>query len=394
VRYATIGLLSFMALLAGCKPSGPQGHGGFPPAIVSVEEVKPATVPVRYEYVGQTAGARQIEVRARVSGILMQRHYKEGSVVGQGQSLFLIDPAPFQAALAQAEAGIASAQAQVDQARRNLARAKPLFEARAISQRELDDATSAEQIAAAALKLADAQAQTARLNLGYTRVEAPIKGIAGRAVPSEGALISGPDVLLTTVTQTDPMQALFGIAEGDQTRLREDIDAGRVKLKNGKFEVDLLSSDGAVIATNGVLDFTDVRVSTQTGTSEARAEVPNPKGVLHPGQFVRVRLNGAERPNAIRVPARAVLENPQGKFVYVLGAENKAEARPVKVGDWVVTADGKSDQWIVLEGLKAGDKVIVDGVMRIGPGAPVQVAPAQGAAPAAPATASNASSSK
>jgi membrane fusion protein (multidrug efflux system) len=366
--------------------------------VVSVEVVQPVTVPVRYEYVGQAAGARQIEVRARVAGILVKRHYKEGGLVAQGQSLFLIDPAPFQAALAQAEAGVASAQAQLDQAQRNLARARPLFDAHAISQRELDDALSAEQIAAAALKQAQAQAQTARLNLGYTRVEAPIKGIAGRAIPSEGALVSGPDLLLTTVTQTDPMQALFGIAEGDQTRLREDIDAGRVKLKNGKFEVELLSSEGSVIASNGVLDFTDVRVSTQTGTREARAEVPNPKGTLHPGQFVRVRLNGAERPDAIRVPSRAVLENPQGKFVYVVGAENKAEARPVQVGEWVVTADGKSDQWIVLGGLKAGDKVIVDGVMRIGPGAPVQVAPPEGAAPAAPAAApapgTNASSSK
>jgi membrane fusion protein (multidrug efflux system) len=334
-------------------------------------------VPVTYEYVAQTAGSREVEVRARVTGILLKRTYLEGARVTAGQALFLIDPAPFQAAANRAEADLASAEARHAWQTRTAARLAPLHNARAVSQKEYDDAVSAREIAAADVKAAKARVTEARLNLGYTKVEAPITGIAGRALRSEGNLVSGPDVLLTSVTQVDPIYVNFGIPGSDQLRLRQDLGAGRLELpKDGKFDIKVTLADGTVYARSGKLDFTDVRLSTQTGTSDARAELPNPDGALRPGQFVRVQLSGATRPNAVLLPQRAVLEGPKGKFAYVVNAENKVEARPIEVGDW------SGEDWVVNAGLKTGDRVVVDGVMKIGPGAPVKVAE-PGATPAA-----------
>jgi membrane fusion protein (multidrug efflux system) len=247
---------------------------------------------------------------------------------------------------------------------------KPLFAENAVSQKEFDDATSAEAVADADLKAARARLTEANLNLLYTKVESPISGIAGRAQRSEGSLISGPDVLLTTVSQVDPIWVGFGISDNDQLKLNAEREAGRlVAPKDGRFEVTVKLSDGTTFSQTGKLNFSDVRVSGATGTSETRAELPNPNGVLRPGQFVRVTLKGATRPNAITVPQRSVLEGPQGKFVYVVNADSKAEPRPVQVGDWA------GDDWIINSGLKAGDKVIVDGTARIfAPMSPVVVA--------------------
>jgi membrane fusion protein, multidrug efflux system len=355
--------------LAGCGPSGGQ-HGGFPPAQVSVMTVEPKTLPADFEYTGQTLGSREIEVRARVTGIVLKRNFVEGGPVTKGQSLFTIDPAPFAAAAARAEADVAGAEARYAQAKKNAARLKPLFADNAVSQKEYDDATSAEAITDADLKGARARNTEAQLNLLYTKVESPASGIAGRAQRSEGTLVSGPEVLLTSVTQIDPIWVSFGISDNDQLKLNNETAAGRLELpKGGKFEVSVKLADGTVYAEAGRLNFSDVRISGATGTSETRAEIPNPKGVLRPGQFVRVTLKGARRPNAITVPQRAVLEGPQGKFVYVLSADSKAEPRPVQVGDWY------GEDWIIQSGLKAGDKVIVEGVARIfAPNSPVVVA--------------------
>ncbi len=371
------------AVLSGCQPAGSQPRGGMPPPEVSVITIAPQTLPQSFEYTGQTAGSREVEVRARVTGILQKRGYAEGGRVAQGQSLYTIDPAPFDVALAGAEAGAAgadaavvSAEARLAQARRNGARLKPLFEARAASQKDFDDAVSSEQIADADLKAARARAgearakvNEARLNLKYTRVDSPVSGIIGRSQRPEGTLVSGPDVLLATVSQTDPVYVYFGVSDNEHLRLQRDVAEKRLVLpKDGRFDVAVTLADGSTYARTGRLSFSDVRLSGVTGTAESRAELPNPNGVLRPGQFVRVTLRGAMRPGAITVPQRAVLDGPRGKFVYLVNAESRVEPRPVEVGEWAGGA------WIVNSGLREGDRVVIDGLMKIGPGAPVRVA--------------------
>jgi membrane fusion protein (multidrug efflux system) len=367
-------LVPVLALVAGCGPSGGADKGGppggMPPSEVTVMRVAPKAIPVAFEYVGQTAGSREVEVRARVTGILLKRNFDEGGPVKQGQSLFTIDPAPFEAAAARAQADVAAAEARLEQARRNAARFKPLYAEKAVSQKDYDDAVSAEQIGSADVKAARARLAEARLNLGYTKVEAPVSGVAGRALRSEGSLVSGPDVLLTTVVQANPIWVNFGVPDNDQARLQKEIQAGRLTVPNGgQFEVALVLADGTPYGQTGKLNFTDVRISAATGTRETRAELPNRDGLLRPGQFVRVVLRGATYPNAVTVPQRAVLEGPQGKFVYVVGEKGVAEPRPVQAGEW----SGGGD-WIITDGLKEGERVIVDGVMRLGPGAPVRIA--------------------
>jgi membrane fusion protein (multidrug efflux system) len=362
--------------VAACKPSGGQPAGGFPLPVVTIATVELRDIPVTYEYVAQTEGSREIEVRARVTGILLKRNFQEGAPVNQGQSLFTIDPAPFRVALERAEGELAVAEARLAQAQREADRLKPVIESRAVSRKELDDAISAAQIAEAELRSARARVSEAKLNLDYTRVEAPISGVSSRASVSEGTLVSGPNVLLASVTQTDPIYVIFGIPDRDYLAMRRDAAAGRLRLpQEDRFRARVRLADGTVHAQSGVLNFTDVRVNSRTGTSEARAVLPNPQGALRAGEFVRVILDGAVRPAAVVVPLRSVLEGPQGKFVYVVNAESKAEPKPVEVGEW--TAGG----WIIHKGLQPGDRVIVDGVMKLGPGAPVKVA-SDAAAPA------------
>ncbi len=389
-------VLTAVLTLGGCGPSGNSGGGaggppgGYPPAPVSVMTVAPADVPVEFEYAAQTAGSREVEIRARVAGILLKRNYTEGGNVKAGQSLFTIDTAPYLATAAKAEADMASAEARLAQSQRQAVRLKPLIEARAVSQKDYDDATSGEQVAGADLKAARARLSEARLALSYARVVSPLSGVASRSLKSEGALISGPEVLLTTVTQVNPMFVNFGLPDADQLKLRRDIEAGVIKLPaDGRFIVQVKLADGGLYGKSGKLDFSDARINPSTGSSDARAELPNPDLELRPGQFVRVRLTGATRVGAIRVPQRAVLEGPAGKFVYVAvpgdKGGDKADMRPIDAGEW------SGDAWVVRSGLKAGDRVITDGVMKIGPGAPVAIA-APAAAGAAGATAGTASS--
>jgi membrane fusion protein (multidrug efflux system) len=230
------------------------------------------------------------------------------------------------------------------------------------------------------LKGAQARRAEAALNLEYTRVEAPLSGAAGRSQVSEGTLVAGPGTLLTTLTQTDPVKVRFGIADTDQLKWRSEVAAGSLELPpHEAFTVEVKLADGSVYPRKGKLLFSDTRVSGNTGTIEAEAEVPNPDGALKPGQFVRVRLTGASKPKAMVVPSRAVLEGPQGKFVYTV-ADNKALPKPVQVGDQI------GDKWIINQGLAEGDQVIVDGMARIFfPGAPVQVAQAPAGGASAPA---------
>jgi membrane fusion protein, multidrug efflux system len=371
-----LALLASLVVVACGQSNGSEKKGGpagmhMPPPEVNVATVTPRSLPLSFEYVGQTAGSREVEVRARVAGILIKRNFVEGSPVKEGQSLYSIDPAPFEAALARAEADVAAAEARYEQAKKNAARLKPLYAEKAVSQKENDDAVSAEAIGAADLKSARARLTDAKLNLAYTKVAAPIAGVASRSLRSEGSLVEGPQTLLTTVMQVDPIWVNFGIPDNQQADLAKEVQAGRVVLpKDGQFEVAVRRADGTLYDHTGKLNFSDVRVSPTTGTREVRAELPNAQGALRPGEFVRVILRGAVRPNALTVPQRAVLEGPQGKFVYIVDDKGTAQPRPIEVGDWA------GDDWIITQGVQPGDRVITEGLMRLGPGAPVRVAEA------------------
>lgn len=390
LRFTAASLL--LGGVAACSkaPAEGGGMGGMPPPEVTVETVQPKSVPLAIELPATLAGSREVEIRARVSGILEKRNFEEGAAVKQGQSLFSLDAAPFATTLARQEADLAAVRARLDQAQRNAARLKPLRAEQAVSQKDLDDAESAESIAAADVGAAEARVREARLNLSYTRVESPISGVAGRALVSDGTLVSGPDVLLTQVSQLDPIHVRFGLSEQEQSRLNADAEAGLVVLPaGGRWQATVKLPDGTTHAQRGAVNFSDVRINADTGTSELQAVVPNPKASLRPGQFVRVLLEGAMRKDALVVPQRAVLDGGTGKYVYLLGkgegdknGMTVAQPAPVEVGDWVRLPDGQNG-WVIRKGLKAGDPVIVDGVARIFfPGMPVKLATPGGAAPA------------
>ena len=379
-----------MVLLSACsKPAGGPA-GGMPPAAVGVLKAAPADVAVDYEYVGQVAGSREVEVRARVNGTVERRLFAEGQPVKAGQPLYRLDDAPYKAQLAVAEAALAQTMARVKQAERDAARLKPLVESQSASQRDLDNALSALDIARADVKAAEARIAETRINLGYTDIRAPISGVAGRALKVEGSLAgSGEDSLLTTIAQMDPVYVNFGVGEAEYLRMKRELAEGKLRLLTGGYQVALLSSDGSPLKSTGRIDFQDYRTDAGTGSFGMRANVGNGYHELAPGQFVRVRLTGALRPQAIAVPQRAVLDGAQGKFVYVVSPGDKggfvALPRPVKVGEWVRLSGQDSNGWVIREGLKPGDDVIVDGTARIFfPGAPVIPGP-PGAAAAAPA---------
>lgn len=384
-------VLALLSTLAACGKSGAEGgFQGMPPAMVTYEVVAAREIPVEREYVGQTNGSREVEIRARVNGIVEKRLYEEGAVVRAGQPLFRLDSATYAAAVAQAEAGVATAAANLGLAERDYARLKPLVEAKAISQKDWDAAASSVEVSQAQLKQARAQLQSARVNLGYTDIRAPISGVVGRALKVEGALANASgDSLLATLAQTDPMHVNFAIAETDRSATQSEIAAGRLKLPKTGYLVKLKSSEGQWLKPTGKLDFTDYRADANTGAYAARAVVANAEGALAPGQFVRVVLTGATRPDAIAVPQRAVLDGPMGKFVYVVGkgqdGKPAAEARPVVPGEWVTVPGKEANAWIIRQGLKVGDQVIVDGMARIfSPGQPIQAMTADEAAKAAP----------
>lgn len=357
-----------LVALSACQKSQPQA-GGRPPPEVVVVVAQPKDMPASYEYVAQIAGVREVEVRPRVSGILEKWNYTEGARVAAGQSLFTIDPEPFRAALARADAALASAQANLDLAKRNAGRLKPLFEARAVSQKDYDDAASAEEVAIANLKGAQAAVTEARLNLSYTRVEAPISGYTSRALQSEGSLVQAQQTLLTKIAQIDPVHVIFSFTESEHLKFTRAVADGTLKLpRDGKFDVKLTLADGNEYVRPGKVNFTDVRVNPETGTIEARAVIANPQGLLRPGQFARVTLSGGVRPGAIAIPQRAVLEGPGSKIVLTVNPQGLVEPRPIQVGDW------SGQDWIVTSGLKAGDQVIVDGMVKAAPGKPVKIA--------------------
>ena len=355
-----------------------------PPPAVTVLEVVQKDVPVVFEYVAQTQSSHLVNIQARVSGFLDKRLYTEGAVVKQGQTLFQMDPKPFQAQLAQAAAALSRQEAACETARLSLARTKPLTEQEALSQKDLDDATGQYQSAAAAVAQAKAQLETAQLNLSYTTITSPITGVSSSARQTEGTYINPQNSLLTTVAALSPIWVTFSISENEMQRYRDQIAKGLLRIpKQERYSVEIVLVDGSIHPYTGQITFAEPSYSQQTGTFTIRASVNNPGGALRPNQYVRARLKGAIRPKAILVPQRAVQQGPKGHFIWVVDKDNKAEQRPVTVGEW------HGDDWFILEGLRSGERVVVDGVITLRPGMLVSVKPDNSGQGSEPPTASD-----
>lgn len=365
-----------MAMLFGSLVACGKNEQAGPPAgmamPVSIVELKPVTVPISAEAVAQTEGAREVEIRPRVGGILLKRLYEEGTPVKAGQAMFLIDPVPYQIALSQARAQLAQQRARIEQTKREEARLQGLLATQSISQREYDNAVSDNAVAEAAMLQAEANVREAELNLSYTTVTAPVSGVSGRFQFSEGALVSANSSLLTTIVQLSPIWVRFSFSDNELAQL-----GGRLSEKNVQ-QVTLLLPDGHTYEEKGKLNFAASQIDPTLGTQQLRATFENKDQQLVPGQFVRARVTTGKRDGVFLVPQVAVQNSDLGKFVYVVNEKNEATVRPVVVGDW----QGKD--WIILDGLKAGEKVIVDNLIKIRPGATVNPHPA-GQPPQAPA---------
>ena len=366
-RYANYPLaiaFSMVAALVLVACSKSEQNSAPPPAAmqampVAVVEVQPTSVPISAEAVAQTEGAKEVEIRPRVGGILLKRLYDEGAALNAGQPMFLIDPVPYQIALSQARAQLAEQKAKVEQTVREEARLKDLLSTKSISEREYDDSVSNAAVSRATLQQAEANVREAELNLSYTTVTAPVGGVSGRFQFSEGALVSANSSLLTTIVQVSPIWVRFSFSDNELAQL-----GGRLTELNVQ-QVTLILPDGSEYKQKGKLNFAASQIDPALGTQQLRATFDNADHRLLPGQFVRARVTTGKRNGVYLLPQTAVQTSDQGKFVYVVSAKNEAIMRPIVAGDWV----GKD--WVVLEGLNAGDKVIVDNIIKLHPGASV-----------------------
>lgn len=363
-----------LSLLAACGDGDDAETTAPPPPEVAAIELHPAPVHLTLNYAGRVRAASEVEVRAQVGGILLSRDYTEGARVKAGDILYRIDPAPYAAAVAQARAQLQQQRAQQQKARTDANRARTLFEQNVGTAKARDDAISALAVADGAVAVAQAQLETTELNLGYTKVTAPITGITSLEVLPQGSLV-GVNSLLTRITQTDPIQVVFSFTDTDAAEIRTllESNAAFITGQDGRLGVRLRFGDGRIHPAEGFIDFTSSMIDPKTGTIQARAFVPNTDGVLLPGQFVQVTVVGVTLKAGIVVPEPAVMQGPQGTFVYVIGQAGKAAARPVRLGRQ--TPQG----WLVNEGLQAGDKIVTEGVIKVRPGSPVKVVNPQAA---------------
>ncbi|WP_287189160.1 efflux RND transporter periplasmic adaptor subunit [Paraburkholderia sp.] len=367
------------ALCAAChKPATLPAPGAIE---VTVMQVTQRDTPVDFEFTAQTQSSREVEIRARVDGFLDKRVYTEGQLVHAGQTLFLMDPKPFEAVLQTAKGELAQQQARLGVTKANLARVIPLAAQNAVSKKDLDDATGNEKQAEAAVIAAQGQVQTAQLNLSYTTIKSPLTGLTSFARQQDGSYVTAAATgLLTYVYQLDPMWVNFSLSENELLKYRDETSKGLLRFPpNNDFEVTVILADGTEFPDRGHINFTNPAFSTQTGTFLVRASFANPRGTLRPGQFVRARVSGATRPNAILVPQRAVLQGAKSHFVWVVDSDSKAHQRVVEVGEW------HGDDWFISQGLRPGEKVVVDGAIRVAADTPLKIvaAPASPAAPAA-----------
>lgn len=363
---AAVLMLSGSFLLTGCDNNKSEQAAQQPPA-VGVVTLKTEPLKISTELPGRTSAYRVAEVRPQVSGIILKRNFVEGSDVKAGQSLYQIDPATYQAAYDSAKGDLTQAQANARIAQLTVKRYKPLLGTKYISQQDYDTAVATAAQNDAAVQVAKANVETARINLAYTKVTSPISGRIGKSSVTEGALVQNAQTTaLATVQQLDPMYVDVTQSSEDFMRLRSELESGQLKQNDGKANVTLLMQNGNSYPQTGTLEFSDVTVDETTGSITLRAIVPNPNHALLPGMFVRARLDEGTNPNALLVPQQAVARTPTGQAkVMVVGADNKVEARQV------TTSQAIGDKWLVTDGVKAGERVISTGLQRAKPGAQV-----------------------
>lgn len=379
------GIAAIAAIATGCGKSQPQQQQQTPPPEVGVVVAKADAVPLRQDLVGRLSALRSADVRARVAGILQKRVYTEGSDVKEGELMFQIDPAPLRATLNAQLANLAAAQATYRNAHVAAERARSVGAKGLISRADVDNADAAERTAAAAVKQAQANVESARINLGYANVTAPISGRSGKQQVTEGALVGqGEATLLTTIDQVDPLYVNFSQAVGVLDEVRRAAASGQVALaEKNKAKIVLTLPDGSAYDRPGSLDFSDTAVDASTGAVTLRGIVPNPDHALLPGMFVNVKLELGELKHAWLVPQLAVQRDAQGVFVMAVGADGNVVQKHVTTD----RLDGSN--WIVTDGLADGDQIVVSGLQKVKPGAPAKATPWQPAAaepaPAAPA---------
>jgi len=368
IRAAALGLCASLAL-AGCskEETAPQR----PPPVVSVITVTPQAIPYVATFVAQTESSQQVDIVARVSGFLDRIAYKEGDLVKDGQLLFQLDPKPFEAQVDSARGEVMAQQARFTTAESNLKRIKPLAQQNAMSQADLDKAQGEYDASKAAVFSAQAKLKQAELNLGYTTIRSPVTGYTGKALQRQGAYINavGDSAKLSYVAAVEPMWVTFSMSQNQLAQVRELVRKGQlIPPKNQDFEVELVTSDGKPYPYTGKINFADPTFSQDTGSFQVRAVLPNPKRELRPGMFVTANVKGGTRPNAVIVPQLAVQQGAKGHVVYVVKEDGTAELRPVVVGDY-------SDQKgiLIASGLQAGDRVVVEGALKVVPGQPVKI---------------------
>ncbi|EEA7330707.1 multidrug efflux RND transporter periplasmic adaptor subunit AcrA [Salmonella enterica subsp. enterica serovar Typhimurium] len=365
---AVVLMLSGSLALTGCDDKQDQ-QGGQQMPEVGVVTLKTEPLQITTELPGRTVAYRIAEVRPQVSGIILKRNFVEGSDIEAGVSLYQIDPATYQATYDSAKGDLAKAQAAANIAELTVKRHQKLLGTQYISKQEYDQALADAQQATAAVVAAKAAVETARINLAYTKVTSPISGRIGKSSVTEGALVqNGQASALATVQQLDPIYVDVTQSSNDFLRLKQELANGSLKQENGKAKVDLVTSDGIKFPQSGTLEFSDVTVDQTTGSITLRAIFPNPDHTLLPGMFVRARLQEGTKPTALLVPQQGVTRTPRGDAtVLVVGADNKVETRQI------VASQAIGDKWLVTDGLKAGDRVVVSGLQKVRPGAQVKV---------------------
>jgi membrane fusion protein (multidrug efflux system) len=368
--------------LGGCDRAAPPPPAAVQPAEVDAETLALVDVPMTPSFIARVRSAHDVDIVARVSGFLERIAYTEGQKVKPGDVLFVIDKKPLQAQRDSAAAQLESFRAELWTAKASLDRIRPLAQKRAASQSDLDNATGRYKAAEAAVAEAGARLKKAELELGYATIHSPITGVAGQALVREGAYLSasGAGAKLSHVVQLDPIWVEFSVTQNQFARMQDDIASGRVvSPPASEYTIEVELADGKNYPRTGRFTYADRTLDPQTGTFLVRVELPNPEEALLPGMFVRAWIKGAVRPRAIRVPQKAVQQTANGHIVYLVNARSEAEIRPVVMGPWI------GPDWIVEQGLQAGEQVIVDGFQRLAPGAPVRLATAK--TPPAPAPA-------